>query len=161
MQFKLVPEPADSLERIAELQSAVPLVPDQEASCCARLVEATTLESEADAREWLTFLRALGLAEETGGNYRRLPRPADPGELGDAFEERVYPAGEVLSILADADGPLSLEAVLEALEDRSAGVERLRRGDEGPGPREQLRRVLEWSVCLGLARRVEGGYVAE
>ena len=160
MKFKILPEPAASVDAVAEMQAAVPLVPDDETSCCARLVRRTDLGAQDDAKEWLTFLRALELVEETEGEYRRLPHEADPERLRAAFRERVYLAEDVLATLAAADGPLGVDAVFERLEDRVPQWERLRHTDETGVWRERLRRVLEWAVVLGLAERADGGYVA-
>ena len=160
MKFKVLPEPADSVDAVAEMQAAVPLVPDGETSCCARLIRRTDVSAQDDAKEWLTFLRALELVEEVEGRYRRLPHEADPERLREAFRERVYLADEALSILAVADEPLGVEAVFERLEDRVPRWEQLRHADETGVWRERVRRVLEWAVALGLARRTDGGYVA-
>ena len=103
MKFKVLPEPA-SVETIAETQAAVPLVPDREVSCCARLVDRTDVGARDAAVEWLTFLRALELVEEVDGRYRRLPHEADPGRLRRSFRERVYLADDALAVLAAADG---------------------------------------------------------
>jgi len=160
VRFKILPEPADSLEAVEETQAAVPLVPDSETSCCARLMDRTKVGSQDRAKEWLTFLRALELVEETEGRYRRLPREADPERLRTAFRERVYLADGVLAVLADADGPVGVDAAYERLDDRVPRWEQLRRTDADGVWRERVRRVLEWAVLLGLAERAEGGYVA-
>jgi hypothetical protein len=160
MRFKVLPEPADSPKAVEEMQAAVPLVPDGETSCCARLMDRTDVASQDRAKEWLTFLRALKLVEETEGKYRRLPVEADPDALRRAFRERVYLADEALSVLSAADGPVEVEAAYERLDDRVPRWEQLRRTDADGVWRERVRRVLEWAVLLGLAERAEGGYVA-
>jgi hypothetical protein len=160
VKFKVLPEPAGSVDAVAEMQAAVPLVPDGETSCCARLVRRTHLGAQDDAKEWLTFLRALELVEETEGEYRRLPHEADPERLRRSFRERVYLAEDVLATLAAADEPLGVDAVFGRLEDRVPQWERLRHTDERGVWRERVRRILEWAVVLGLADRAGGGYVA-
>ena len=160
MRFKVLPDPADSPSAVEEMQAAVPLVPDGETSCCARLMDRTDVASRDRAKEWLTFLRALELVEETEGRYRRLPHEADPDGLRRAFRERVYLADEVLSTLEAAGGPVGVEAAYERLDDRMPRWEQYRHTDAAEVRRERLRRVLEWAVVLGLAKRAEGGYVA-
>ena len=159
MRFKILPRPADSPDAVGEMQAAVPLVPDGETSCCTRLMDRTDVGSQDRAREWLTFLRALELVEETEGRYRRLPHEADPERLREAFRDRVYLADDVLSVLSAADGPVGVDAVYERLDDRVPRWERLRRTDADGVWRERVRRVLEWAVLLGLAERADGGYV--
>jgi hypothetical protein len=160
VKFKVLPEPAASVESVAEMQAAVPLVPDEETSCCARLMRRTDVAAQDAAKEWLTFLRALELVEETEGQYRRLPLEADPERLRGAFRERVYLAEEVLSVLSAVEEPIGVEAVFERLEDRVPQWERLRHTDEAGVWRERVRRLLEWAVVLSLAERADGGYVA-
>ena len=161
MKFKVLPEPAPAVDRVAEMQEAVPLVPDEETSCCARLMQRAGVPSQDRAKEWLTFLRALRLVEEDGGQYRRLPHAADPEELREAFLERVYLAADVLGLLADAEEPLDADAVFERVQDRLPQWERLRHTDPEAVWRERIYRILEWAVTLGLAGRADGdGYVA-
>ena len=51
MRFKILPEPADSPKAVEEMQAAVPLVPDGETSCCARLMDRTEVGSQDRAKE--------------------------------------------------------------------------------------------------------------
>ncbi len=159
MRFKVLPEPADAIEDVAAMQAAVPLVPDGETSCCARLMRRTDVASQDAAKEWLTFLRALELVEESEGEYRRLPHEADPERLRASFRERVYLAEAALSVLAEADDPVGVDAVFDRLSDRVPQWERHRHEDAADVWRERVRRLLEWAVVLGLADRVEDGYV--
>ncbi|QLD90867.1 hypothetical protein HWV07_18185 [Natronomonas salina] len=161
MKFKVLPEPAADVERVAEMQAAVPLVPDEETSCCARLMKRRGVPSQDRAKEWLTFLRALRLVEEDGGQYRRLPHAADPEELREAFRERVYLAEDVLALLADADGPQSSEAVFERVRDRLPQWEQHRHTDADEVWRERVDRLLEWAVTFGLASRTDDGAYVE
>ncbi|MFQ3320195.1 MAG: hypothetical protein ACI8UR_002333 [Natronomonas sp.] len=160
MRFKVLPEPAEPIDRIAELQQAVPLVPDEETSCCARLMQRGGVPSQDRAKEWLTFLRALELAEETEGKYRRLQRDPDIETLREAFQERIYLADDVLVILSDADEQLDADAVFERVKDRLPQWGKLRHADSEAVWRERVWRILEWAVVLGLAERADGGYVA-
>jgi len=160
VKFKILPASPDSLETVADVQAAVPLVPDGESSCCARLIRRTGVASQDAATEWLTFLRALDLVEETEGRYRRLPHEADPERLRAAFRDRVYLAEEVLAVLSAADDPIVAGEVFARLADRVPQWERHRHEDAADVWRERVRRLLEWAVVLELAERAEDGYVA-
>ena len=160
MKFKVLPPPADSLETVGEVQAAVPLVPDGEESCCARLLRRTDVASRDAAKEWLTFLRALELVEETAGQYRRLPHEADPDRVRASFRDRVYLAEDVLSVVSAADDPLGTGEVFARVSDRVPQWERHRHEDAADIWRERVRRLLEWAVTLGLLERAEEGYVA-
>jgi len=160
MRFKPVPEPPADLAFVAEAQRALPLVPGSEDDCCARLVSRTDLPARDEARRWLTFLRALGLAEEThSGGFVRVRRDPDPDALAAAFHERVFGAREVLSILDAADRPLAPDAVFERF---AAHVPKWER-DRMPGEwrdlwGERVARLLGWAALFGLAEVVDGGY---
>ena len=158
MKFKVVPEPPDSLETVAAIHAAVSLVPDEEVSCCARLMQRTTVDSQDRAKEWLTFLRALGLAEEVDGKYRRVQRDIDPGELREAFRERVYLADEVLSVVDLVDDSLDSRAVFERVQTRVTQWERLRHTDPETVWHERVRRLLDWAVLLELLVLDDDGY---
>ncbi|WP_336133356.1 hypothetical protein [Natronomonas amylolytica] len=160
MKFKVLPEPVESVETVAEIQAAVPLVPDEETSCCARVIQRTDVGSQDSAKEWLTFLRALRLVEEDDGKYHRLQRDANPGDLRAAFLERIYLAEDVVNLLDAADDPLDLDAVFDRLTDRLPQWERLRHTDPEAVWRERVYRILEWAVVFGLAERADSGYVA-
>ncbi len=159
VKFKVIPSPPTSLAVVGEMQAAVPLVPDREESCCARLMSRTDVSAQDRAKEWLTFLRALELVEEVDGGYRRLPADPDPAGMRAAFRERLYLVDDVLAVLEDADGPLDHEAVFERVKGRLPQWERLRHGDPEAVWRERVWRLLEWAVLLDLAARRNGGYV--
>lgn len=158
MKFKVLPEPAPSVDRIAEIQQAVPLVPDGETSCCVRVMERAGVPSQDRAKEWLTFLRALELVEETDGKYRRLSREPDPETLRAAFLDRVYLAESVITTLAASEDPLDTDAVFERLRERLPQWERLRHTDPDAVWRERIRRILEWACTFRLAERTDGAY---
>jgi hypothetical protein len=160
MKFKVLPEPVESVETVAEMQAAVPLVPDEETSCCARVIQRTGVGSQDRAKEWLTFLRALRLVEEDDGKYHRLQRDADPDDLREAFLERVYLAEGVVDLLEAAEDSLDRDAVFDRLTDRLPQWERLRHTDPEAVWHERTYRILEWAVVFGLAERADGGYVA-
>lgn len=161
MQFKLVPDAPADLETVASIREAVPLVPRDEDDCCARIQRRTDVGPRDEARTWLTFLRALELAEEGPSGFRRTRRDVDPDGLRRAFRERVYGAETVLEILAIAEDPLAPAAVFERFRDAIPQYERNKYGDRVDEIwRERVERLLEWAVLLELAERTGEGYRA-
>jgi hypothetical protein len=159
VRFKRVPDPPRDIGRLDRARRAVPLVPDPEADCCARLRERLDLPDRDAARAWLTFLRALELVERTDRGYRRVrPAPGD-GAVREAFEERVYGAREALDAVA-ADGPLTASEAFDRLRDRVPAWERARSPDWAASWRERTRRLLDWAALLGLVERRDGTYAA-
>lgn len=177
MRVKVVPHAPESLDRLREIHRAIPLVPDDEESCCARLVRDAEVPAQDEAREWLTFCRALGLAargstarntevslplglaEEGPRGFRRVRGAFDPDALAAAFRERVYAADEALAVLDEADGPVPVGAVFDRLRERVPAWERKRSTDWSETWTERIERVLDWAVLFGLAEREGEGYV--
>jgi hypothetical protein len=159
MKFKLVPEPPSTLDFVADAQRAVPLVPGSEDDCCARLMRRLDFESRDVARTWLTFLRAVELADETAdGSFVR--RRTDPTEahLRDAFQRRVYGASDVVALLDD--DPRTVAEVFEGFEDRVPVWEHHRAAENWRDVwSERVGRLLGWAALLGFAERRDGGYV--
>ncbi|MFB6155840.1 MAG: hypothetical protein ABEJ22_08085 [Haloferacaceae archaeon] len=161
MKFKLVPEAPTSLSLVADAQRAVPLVPGTEDDCCARLMRRVGFESRDVARTWLTFLRALELAEETPSGFRRLRADPTPAHLRDAFRERVYGAAEALEALESAGGPLDADEAFEHFRERVPEWEHHKNPRTWEEVwRERHGRVLDWLVLLELAERTPDGYRA-
>ncbi|MDS0299565.1 hypothetical protein NDI76_12505 [Halogeometricum sp. S1BR25-6] len=160
MKFKLVPTPPDELGFVADAQRAVPLVPGSEDDCCARLMRRLDLPSRDVARTWLTFLRALELAEETSdGSFVRLQREPTAAHLRDAFERRVYGASDVLDALSDE--PKSVADVFGGFDERVPAWERHRAVENWRDIwTERVERILDWLVLLDLAAAEADGYVA-
>ncbi|MFB6302033.1 MAG: hypothetical protein ABEH78_04145 [Haloferacaceae archaeon] len=158
MRFKRVPDPPGDVERLDRARLAVPLVPDAEADCCARLRDRCDLPDRDAARAWLTFLRALGLVERTERGYRRTRPAPDEAARRAAFRDRVYGAREALDAVA-ADGPLTAGEVFDRLRERVPAWERARDTDWTASWRERTRRLLDWAALLGLAERTDEGYV--
>lgn len=157
MRVKPVPAPPDALDRLLEIRSVLPLVPEPEESCCDRLVRRADVEDAESAREWLTFLRGLGLATEGASGYRRTP--SEPDEFGRALFEGVYGAREIHAILERAKEPLTAGEVFERFE-AVPRWERHRNPDWETVWRERIERLLGWLVLVGFADRREEGYVA-
>ena len=160
MKFKLVPDPPDELDFVADAQRAVPLVPGSEDDCCARLMRRLDLPSRDVARTWLTFLRAVELAEETAdGSFVRLQRAPTAAHLREAFGRRVYGASDVLDALSS--DPKTVTGVFEGFDERVPAWERHRAVENWRDIwTERVGRILDWLVLLDLAERRDGGYVA-
>ena len=160
MKFKVVPPAPDSLARLETVWQAVPVVPDGEESCCARLMQEANVPAQDEAKEWLTFTRALDLAEEGPRGYSRVRGEFDPETLAERFRTHVYVAEEALAVLADADEPLEATAVFDRLRDRVPTWERQRHADWAETWTERTERILGWAVLFGLADRTGDGYVS-
>lgn len=162
MQFKLVPEPPESLDFVADAQRAVPLVPGTESDCCARLLDRTDLPSRDSARTWLTFLRALGLAEEQSSGFTRTRREPDREFLREQFRENVFGVTALMGILDGADEPLSADEAFEWFRDEVPTWEHHKNPNSWQEIwRERVEYLLEWYVLLDLAEKVDGKYAIE
>lgn len=150
MKFKVVP-PARGMDVLATAGEAVPLVPDDEESCCVRVTRDTDIASRDEAAEWLTFCRALGLVAAADDGYHRVRDPPDRALLADRFRERVYGADDVLAVLGDAERPLTAGEVYERFD--VPAWERRRHADPDQVWAERVARLLEWATVLGLAER--------
>jgi len=159
MRYKVVPAPADRA-LLADVHGALPLVPGSVEDCCTRIRDRTTIPSRDEAREWLTFAQALGLAAETERGYHRVRDPPDEAELADAFEGRIFGVDVLLGALADADEPLDADAGFAAVRDIVPRWERDRYTDWESEWTDRVERLLEWCVVFGLVERSDGGYTA-
>ena len=160
MRLKPLPEPPDSLEAVAAAQRAVPLVPGSEDDCCARLMRRREFPSRDVARTWLTFLRALELAEETPSGFKRTDREPTLENVRESFVERVFGAEEALTALQNRDTPLPTDDAYAALRSIVPGWERHKQRNWEAVWAERVGDLLEWLVLLELAERTDSGYVA-
>jgi len=155
MRYKVAP-PARSVAFLRDVQSALPLVPGTVDDCCARIMDRTDLQSRDEAREYLTFVQALGLATETDRGYSQVrDGPADD-ELCERFREHVFGAREVLETLAD--GPKTVAACFEIVRDTVPRWERERHVDWEAEWQARTERLLGWAVEFGLLRRQDGKF---
>ena len=155
MRVKPVPAPPDGVDRLLEIRDALPLVPEPEESCCERLVHRGCVVDAETARDWLSFLRGLGLAAEGDAGYHRTRD--DPNGLEEALLEGVYGAREVRTILDDAREPLAADEVFERFE-AVPRWERHRNPDWEAIWRERVERLLGWLVLFEVAKRRDGEY---
>lgn len=170
---------APGLDDLAAVRDALPRVPRPESDCCARIARRVDwIENREAAREWLVFLRALGLAaRSSGGDYVRAGSGSadasdelDRERLGERFRSNVLGASAVLDALLGEDGdtdaerapdaPFDLDDAFAAVEPAIPAWERQRSDDWEAAWREHVERVLAWCVRLGLAERDGDAYVA-
>jgi len=155
MRYKVAPDPR-TVAFLRDVQSALPLVPGTVDDCCARILDRTDLRSREEAREYLTFVRALGLAAEHDRGYSQVrDGPAD-GELGTPFRENVFGAREVLQALDE--GSHTTAACFQTVRASVPRWERERRTDWEAAWRERTAHLLAWAVEFGLVSRQDGSY---
>lgn len=150
MRFKSVPPPPDSLVFLERAQAAVPLVPEEEESCCVRLASRLEEVNRDEARSWLAFMRALGLAEAGNLGYVRTRRSVDPDTLRTPFVERIFGAREVLDHL-ETTGSSTADEAFEAIEAVIPQWERHRNpGTWATEWRDRVEYLLEWAALFEL-----------
>ncbi|MCH7661862.1 MAG: hypothetical protein IH933_15225 [Euryarchaeota archaeon] len=155
MRVKPVPAPPGSIEELETIRAAVPLVPEPEERCRERLVSRTEIAPE-DTRDWLAFLRGLGLVHGgESGFYRTREEP----DLEDALLSGVYGAREVDGILEASERALSVGETFERFEAIPHWERHHHRDFEGVW-RERIERLVEWLVFVGRAECVEAGYAS-
>jgi len=159
MRYKVVPEPVD-IDLLFAARDAVPLVPGSVEDCCTRVVDRTDVPSRDDAREWLTFLQALGLVAETDRGFYRVREEPDRETLGGPFTTNVFGAREVTDVLAASDAPIPTETVFEEVRDLVPRWERDRHVDWESEWLGRIERLLAWGVVLGVFEERDGRYTA-
>ncbi|MBX0294891.1 hypothetical protein [Haloarcula nitratireducens] len=157
MRYKVAP-PARSLSFLGDARAAIPLVPDDEADCCRAIQRATDVTDRETAREYLTFLRALDLVDESDRGYHRTRTELDQSALAVAFRENVFAASELLDALDDCGGPLTETEAFERVRDAVPRWERERHADWERVWRTRLDHLLGWAEAFGLAARTDDGY---
>ncbi|MEF8851635.1 MAG: hypothetical protein V5A44_06565 [Haloarculaceae archaeon] len=159
MRYKTAPGPVElvGLEALAAAHDALPLVPEDVDDCCARVVDRTAVPDREEAREWITLLQALDLAEETPRGYRRVraevgddSKTGAPDALADAFEATVFGVAELCEALTTA-GPLTVDESFDRLRPAVPAWERERHADWVAVWTGRVERLLAWCVAFGLA----------
>lgn len=154
---------------VADVQNAVPLVPGTEDDCCARLQRRQGFPSRDVSRTWLTFLRAVDLADETDDGFRRTRTEPTVDSLRSGLLDGVLGAAEIATELVatdatgdtDAERPLTTADGFEAVESLIPRWERTRTDDWESVWRGRVERLLVWFDALGLAERVDDSETAE
>ena len=170
MRLKPVPEPPTDLDALREYRRAVPLVPGGTDDCCARLVRRCDLPDRRTANDWLAFLRALGLVEETPRGFVRADAEPTPERVREGLRSGVLLVPEALAALRDAsrDDPLTPADFFAATRDRVPRHDRARDPDWEATWRERAARLLGWLALVDLAAPADdpeasedgSGYVA-
>ncbi|WP_248897950.1 hypothetical protein [Haloplanus halobius] len=156
MKFKLVPPVPDEFAFVERAQRAVPLVPGTEDDCCARLMDRLDIPSRDVARTWLTFLRALELAEETPSGFRRTDTEATGKQCRETLLDRVFGAAAVRDALRDAADPLTVDEAFAAVRETVPVWERHKNPSRWEGIwHERVGHLLDWLVLLDVAERVD------
>jgi hypothetical protein len=155
IRYRSVPEPRGELLRA--VYEAVPADPTETDDCCARIREATDLPDRESAREWLVFVRALGLAGRDNRGFYRLEWPDDRQVLGEAFENGVLGARELVSAIAES-GPVTREQLVDILAADDTFPDNRREAGSGLGLETRVDRLLEWSVLFELGTETDGRY---
>jgi hypothetical protein len=158
MRYKVAPDPPEG-RVLDEAREALPLVPGSVDDCCTRIRDRTPVPSRDAAREWLTFLQALGLAAETSRGYHRVREDRDTEARAEAFVENIFPVEELLSTLQQSQESMTAGEVFEAVRDDIPRWERERYADWEHEWREQVGRILDWAVVLELVESGDEGYV--
>jgi hypothetical protein len=158
MRLKPVPPAPVDLDRLWTARKGVPLVPGSVDDCCARIRDRLDLPGRDEARTWLTFLRALGLAKETSTGYARTREDVDRATLAGRFESGVFAVREVLDAVDADDDPLDPDAVFERVEGVVPRWERQKEPAWREVWRERVARILAWAVLLGLVEEADGEY---
>ncbi|QIO23653.1 hypothetical protein [Haloarcula sp. JP-L23] len=157
MRYKVAP-PARSLSFLADARAAIPLVPDDEADCCRAIQRTTDVPDRETAREYLTFLRALGLLEESDRGYYRTRTDLERDTLAATFRENVFGAAEVLDVLGT--DPRTADDAFEAVRDIVPRWERERRANWESVWRTRVEHLLAWAAVFGAARHTDAGFEA-
>ena len=148
MRYKSVPLPR-SVDELLEIRDAVPLVPKNQEDCCSRIATRTTVAGRDSAREWLTFLRALGFVSRGDRGFYRIRTPPDRDAVAERFREHVFGAREILTA-ASHEGEIDDESAFEALRESVPRWERHHHDNWERTWRERTRRLLDWGVIFGI-----------
>lgn len=157
MRLKPVPPAPDDRDRLRQARRSVPLVPGSENDCCARIQRRIDVPERDEARTWLTFLRALGLVEETARGYARTRHDLEWDATAAAFRDGVFAAREVLAALDDAGEPLPPDAIFDRVEHLVPQWERHRDPTWRDTWRERVERLLDWAVLFELVEHHDDG----
>jgi hypothetical protein len=162
MRLKPVPDPPTDLDALREYRRAVPLVPGDADDCCARLVRRCDLPDRQTANDWLAFLRALGLVEETARGFVRADAEPTPERVRDGLRDGVLFVPEALAALREASptDPLTVADLFVATRDRVPRHERARDPDWEAAWRDRAARLLGWLALVDFAVPLDGGPAA-
>ena len=159
MRIKPVPEPPADLDALREVRRAVPLVPGSTDDCCARLRDRLDLPNRQVANDWLAFLRAIGLAEETPRGFVRGDGEVTAERVREGLLAGVLLAPETRDLLSAAtpDDPLTADGLFAATRESVPRHDRARDTNWEEHWRNRADRLLRWFVLVDLAEPVGEG----
>jgi len=157
MRYKVAPEPADE-DLLFGTHEALPLVPGSVEDCCTRVRDRTAVPSRENAREWITFLQALGLVAETDRGFYRVRDPPDRATLRDNFLNRVFGTREMYDTLRTADEPLAPPAAFEQIREIVPRWERDREPAWETEWQDRVETLFAWGVVVGVFAEQDGAY---
>lgn len=149
MRYKVAPEPADE-DLLFGAQEALPLVPGSVEDCCTRVRDRTAVQSRETAREWITFLQALGLVVETTRGFHRVRDPPNRTTLRENFLAHVFGAREIHDGLRAAEEPLTPRDIFEQIREAVPRWERDREPAWETEWHHRVETLLSWGVVLGV-----------
>lgn len=157
MRYKVAPEPADE-DLLFGTHEALPLVPGSVEDCCTRVRDRTAVPSRENAREWITFLQALGFAAETDRGFYRVREVPDRTTLRENFLNRVFGAREIRDTLRAAGEPLAPPDVFEQIREIVPRWERDREPAWETEWQDRVETLLAWGVVVGIFEERDGAY---
>ena len=157
MRLKPVPDPPTDLDALRDYQRAVPLVPGDTDDCCARLRRRCDLPDRQTANDWLAFLRALGLVEETPRGFVCADAEPTTERVRAGLRDGVLLVPEALAALREAspDDPLTPADLFAATRDRVPRHDRARNPEWEAAWRDRAARLLGWLALVDFARPVD------
>ncbi|GAB6879903.1 hypothetical protein JCM17823_21770 [Halorubrum gandharaense] len=159
MRIKPVPEPPDDLDALREVRRAVPLIPGSTDDCCARLRNRLDLPSRQAANDWLAFLRAIGLAEETPRGFVRGGGEVTAERVREGLLSGVLLAPETHDLLSAAtpEDPMTADDLFTATRESVPRHDRARDANWEETWRDRADRLLRWFMLVDLAEPVCAG----
>ncbi len=155
MRLKAVPPPPPSLDSLADITEAAPLVPEPRETFRSSLATRVEWISARESEAWLSLALALGLLREGESGIYRPGEAVAEGTVRERFVEGIYGVEEVLAALR-ADGPLTSTALADRVP--IPPWERRRHADPEAVHRERIERLLGWLSLYGWVSYMSGSY---
>jgi hypothetical protein len=143
MRYKVAPPPR-SLSDLQQIRRAIPLVPDDELDCCLSIQRAADIDDREQARQYLTFLRALDLVATDTRGYYRTQDEFDIKRINTAYQDNVF---LVVELCTAATGDPN--EAFEAIRGEIPRWERERHCDWEDVWRERVWNIIKWGQTFG------------
>jgi hypothetical protein len=143
MRYKVAPPPR-SISDLQQIRRAIPLVPDDELDCCLSIQRTADIGDREQARQYLTFLRALALVATDTRGYYRTQDEFDIKRINTAYRNNVFLVAELCSV-ASSDP----DEAFEAVRNKIPQWERERQYDWETTWRERVQNLLKWGQTFG------------